>query len=223
MESISNFKEETKGNDKQTVNNIIKTYSKLSLLGKKIFIAFIKDDSGMFLLNFIDTDHNIASKFHVSNELTNTTIIGLIYLLFSLIGNIINLPSFLILDEQSFYLKITWRYMTIFVFVLPVIFLNCIETTQCILSLIFGNFISILLLSILHTAYIYLLYLSAEKTYIIHTLLICSISKVFITLWKAIRSLPLTKIEFVAIGFCLLGVYLCYWESNSIFLLICRE
>jgi hypothetical protein len=60
--------------------------------------------------------------------------------------------------------------------------------------------------------YTYLIYYSATKTFVVHTLLIASMSITFTSTWKIIRGIPFTRIEYLAIGINIFGVYLCCCE-----------
>ena len=135
-------------------------------------------------------------------------------------GGILKLPSFIMLEEQSIYIKIIWQYLIILIILSPILIMDFFDSGQYLSTLSDTSFLSIFILSILHMLYIYLIYFSATKTFVVHTLLIASMSITFTSTWKVIRSIPFTRIEYLGIGINIFGVYLCCCEypiidSNS--------
>ena len=138
-----------------------------------------------------------------------------------LLGAVIDIPCFLKLNEQSIYLKIIWRYIAIIVLLIPILTLDFLIDPYKLLKLILKDAFKVFILSMLHIAYIYLIYFSAENTLIIYTMLLCSMSTIFSTTWKIIRGIYFTRIEYIGLGISLIGAYFCCCETplnNSIFI-----
>eukprot|EP00826_Nyctotherus_ovalis_P017825 TRINITY_DN15270_c0_g1_i3.p2 TRINITY_DN15270_c0_g1~~TRINITY_DN15270_c0_g1_i3.p2 ORF type:complete len:164 (-),score=26.53 TRINITY_DN15270_c0_g1_i3:583-1074(-) len=150
-----------------------------------------------------------------ANRNLGPTLVGLIFLLLSLTGAILKLPSFLILDEQSIYLKVIWQYLIVLVVLCPILVIDFFDSAQYFAAFADTSFLSVFVLSLLHMAFVYLVYFSATKTFVIHTLLIVSMSLTFSTTWKIIRSVPFTRLEYIGIAINVLGVYLCCCESAT--------
>lgn len=149
------------------------------------------------------------------NRNLGPTLVGLIFLLLSLAGGILKLPSFLALDEQSIYLKVMWQYLIVLAVVCPILTVDFFDSGQYFAAFADTNFLSAFALSLLHMGFVYLVYLSATRTFVMHTLLIVSMSLTFSTTWKIIRSVPFTRVEYIGIAINVLGVYLCCCESAA--------
>ena len=143
-------------------------------------------------------------------------IVGLVFLVLSLAAAIVNLPSFLKLSEQSIYLKVMWRYLTLLAILSPTIIMDFMEDAPRLVSLIYANLLPVSILSVLHTGYVYLIYFAATKTFVAHTILLCSIPTTFSATWKIARRLPFTRLEYIGIGANVFGAYLCCCEAPII-------
>lgn len=126
-----------------------------------------------------------------------------------------NLPSFLLLNEQSFYLKIIWRYLIVLITLGPFLLMDFMESVKCFIYLLNANFVSLFILSIIHMAYVYLIYYAASQTFVVHVLLLSGVPTMFTTVWKIVRRLPFTRIEYIGIGIDVFGIYLCCCESKN--------
>lgn len=144
------------------------------------------------------------------------SLIGLFFLLLSLFGSIMNLPSYLMLKEQSIYVKIVWKHIVMTSIFSPFMILDLATSDIFIIKVIVDNISSLITLSIISTLYNYLVYYAVTQTFVVHTLLLCSIATTFITTWKIARRLPFNRIEYIGIGFNVFGAYLCCCEGVEI-------
>lgn len=112
------------------------------------------------------------------------------------------------------YLKIMWRYMIMLGITLPLMITDCMQSVQDFFSLMCNEIASVLILSLLHMAYVCLMYYSAENTFVMHTLVLSSTSIMFVALWKAVRRDPFTRLELIGIVVNVIGIYLCYCEYH---------
>jgi len=140
-----------------------------------------------------------------------------------MLAAIVNIPSFLMLGEQSIYLKVMWRYLTLLVILSPPLIMEIMDDAPRFVELVYKNLLPVFLLSILHTGYVYLVYYAATKTFVAHTILLCSIPTTFSATFKIARRLPFTRLEYIGIGINVFGAYLVCCEApiiDSIFFLI---
>lgn len=147
---------------------------------------------------------------------TLPSLIGVVLLVLGLVGGIVNLPSYLMLKEQSIFLRVIWKYATMTAVFAPFMIIDFATTDSFILSVIAENFPALVVLSVIETLYAYLVYIAAMQTFVVHTLLLCSISTTFLTTWKIARRLPFTRIEYIGIGINVFGAYLCCCEGAYI-------
>eukprot|EP00826_Nyctotherus_ovalis_P003858 TRINITY_DN10798_c0_g4_i1.p3 TRINITY_DN10798_c0_g4~~TRINITY_DN10798_c0_g4_i1.p3 ORF type:complete len:139 (-),score=24.84 TRINITY_DN10798_c0_g4_i1:728-1144(-) len=124
--------------------------------------------------------------------------------------------SYLMLREQSIFLRVIWKYTTMTAVFAPLMIIDFATTDSFILSVIAENFPSLIVLTIIETLYTYLVYIAAMQTFVVHTLLLCSISTTFLATWKIARRLPFTRIEYIGIGINVFGAYLCCCEGAYI-------
>lgn len=128
----------------------------------------------------------------------------------------VNLPSFLKLEEQSVYLKVMWRYLTLLAIVSPTIIMDFMEDAPRLIEIIYTNLFPVFFVSLLHGLNVYLVYFAATRSFVAHTLLLCSIPTTFSATWKIARRLPFTRIEYIGIGINVFGAYLCCCEAPII-------
>jgi len=182
--------------------------SKLSPDSKRELIEFI---------NTADSSHKQKpEEFFVFNKAIGSAVIGLIFLVIALFSATINLPCFLVLSEQSIYLKIMWKYTTILLILIIILSLDFSNGLYSFMKLLLKDMFKVFILSIVHTAFIYLLYFSAEKTLVIHTLMLSSMATTFITSWKILRRIPFTHLEYIGIAINILGIYFCCYGTTTI-------
>lgn len=140
--------------------------------------------------------------------------VGLGLLLVAFAGAVVHLPSFLLLTEQSLYLKVVWRYLVMFVGIFPIMIIDFIASDSLIVDIIKGNAGAIFMTSIINTIYTYMVYFAVSQTFVVHTLLLCSIGPTFIATWKIIRKIPHSRLEYIGIGINVFGAYLCCCEGD---------
>eukprot|EP00826_Nyctotherus_ovalis_P045802 TRINITY_DN5101_c0_g2_i4.p1 TRINITY_DN5101_c0_g2~~TRINITY_DN5101_c0_g2_i4.p1 ORF type:complete len:272 (-),score=24.05 TRINITY_DN5101_c0_g2_i4:233-1048(-) len=128
----------------------------------------------------------------------------------------VELPCFLKLGEQSVYLKVMWKYAAILVILASTLFLDFFNGVYSFTELIFKDIFKVLILSLIHAAFVYLIYFSAEKTLVIHTLLLSSMATTFITSWKILRRIPFSHLEYIGIAINVLGVYFCCYGTSAV-------
>jgi len=98
----------------------------------------------------------------------------------------------------------------------PAMLLDIATTDAFVMDILRHNTGPVFFVSLLSTAYTYMIYFAATQTYVVHTLLMCSIATTFITTWKIARKLPFTKIEYFGIAANVFGSYLCCCEGAYI-------
>ena len=200
--------------------NCLQPQRKLSFLSSRTFLVFhgilitIKAGAGDISPEKIK-EWNSEIRTATGKNM-GPAIIGLIFLLLSLAAAIVNLPSFLKLSEQSVYLKVMWRYLTLLAILSPTVVMDFMEDAPRLLSLIYANVFPVFFLSLLHSLYVYLIYFAAVKTFVAHTILLCSIPTTFSATWKIARRLPFTRLEYIGIGANVFGAYLCCCEAPII-------
>jgi len=142
--------------------------------------------------------------------------IGLLLFLAALAGGIVNLPSFLMLKNQSVYIKVVWKHVIMLGAITPFALLDMIIGDALILDMVSDSLVPMFFLTILYCAYVYMVYFAVTQTFIAHTLLLCSIGTTFTTAWKIVRKLPFTRLEYLGIAANVFGAYLCCCEGASI-------
>ena len=144
------------------------------------------------------------------------TAFGLMLLAISLAAAIVNLPSFIALNSRSFFLRIIWRHLVELVILSPFLILDFISIEVSLFEMLSANLMPIFFLSLIYTFNVILVYYAAMHTYVVHTLLLCSIPTTFITLWKIVRRLPFSRLEYVGVALNVFGAYLCWCEGATI-------
>jgi len=139
---------------------------------------------------------------------------GVILFLLAFIGSLVNLPSFLLLETQCISLRIMWRYFGLGLIIAPWFLHDLLSASETVWRAIVDNIVEVFLMSLINTLYVYLVYTSVNYTYVVHTLLLCSIGTTFLAAWKIAKKSPYTVIEYIGIGINVLGVYLCFCEGN---------
>jgi hypothetical protein len=138
---------------------------------------------------------------------------GLGLLLFALLAAIVNLPSFLQLTASSIYLRIIWRYMIFLLLVIPRLVYDITQHASRLADIVSPCVGPVFFLSLLNTAYVFLVYFAASHTFVAHTLLLCSIGTTFVATWKIINQERYTRLDYIGIGFNVFGAYLCCCEG----------
>jgi hypothetical protein len=142
--------------------------------------------------------------------------LGTILFVLAFAGALLNLPSFLMLKEQSIFVKTAWRYVILLVLMLPKFAYDVCSDVAGVINVFIANAGSILALSALHTVYIYMVYFAVQQTFVAHTLLLCSIATTYLATWKIARKDLYTSLEYIGIGFNVFGAYLCCCEGSPI-------
>ena len=145
-----------------------------------------------------------------------TAIVGIVFLVLSLAGAVVNLPCFLKLQSQSVYLKVMWRYIALLVCVSPKLIMDFMEDAPKFIETVYSNIFPAFFLSLIHGLYVYIVYFVVTETFVAHTLLLCSIPTTFSATWKIARSQPFTRLEYLGIAFNVFGAYLCCCEAPII-------
>ncbi len=155
------------------------------------------------------------TKPHEKREVESATF-GVFMLIVSLCAAILNLPSFLRIEAKSICLRIAWRYMVLFLIFIPKMafdaYIDVFHFAESVASYtgpIFG-------LALLNTAYAYMVYFAAERTFVVHTLLLSSIATTFLSTWKIASKQRFTRFEYIGIGINVFGAYLCCCEGAPI-------
>lgn len=144
------------------------------------------------------------------------TILGLVFLVLSLAGSVLNIPSFLMLADQSIYLKVMWRHSVVLIFTLPPVVIQYFNDAEMFLALVSANWCLMFLQGLLQTVYVYLVYYAANKTFVSHSLIFSTLPLVYSSLWKIVRRFPLTRIDYIGLSMVFFGMFLCLCESNAI-------
>jgi drug/metabolite transporter (DMT)-like permease len=71
-----------------------------------------------------------------------------------------------------------------------------------------------LILAGLNTAQVYMVYFAVQKTYVAHTLLLCSIAPTFLATWRIAKNAPFTRLELLGIGLNVFGAYWCCCDAG---------
>ena len=156
---------------------------------------------------------DIAYQRIVPSKGLGDTAIGIILFILAFIGALVNLPSFLLLPAESIYQRIIWRYAVLALLISPKFLYDVMVNITSLWSILLANIFPIFFLSLLNTAYVYMIYFAVRHTFVAHTLLLCSISTTFISTWKIIRSDKYTAVEYIGIGINVFGAYLCCCEG----------
>ena len=144
------------------------------------------------------------------------TVLGVTFLLFGLIGAVINLPAFVSLGTKPVFVRIGWRYLGLFCLILPKLAHDLYRCQINIRYYFLTEYSRILWLSFCHTLSSYLLYLAATRTYFVHALLLSSIGNTFAGAWKIASRQEYTKIEYIGIAINVFGAYLCCCEGQNL-------
>lgn len=119
------------------------------------------------------------------------------------------------LSEYSFQLRIIWRFTFLLIAVFPWFLKDLFTNSTIVNEAIISYTFKVALLALLNCAYIYLVYFAACKTFVAHTVLLCSIAPTFVAAWKIARGIRFTIIDYVGIGFNVFGAYLCCCEGPA--------
>lgn len=203
---------------------ILKNFAKLSPTARQAIVAAMKEVAGNSLclsLENVELSEDTMNVLEISIDLAKQpreraigeAALGIILLLISLCAAIFNLPSFLLLEAKSIYLRIAWRYMILFLIFMPKLVFDAynnvflfVESVTTYSGQVFG-------LALLNTVYVYLVYYAVQHTFVVHTLLLCSIATTFNATWKIASKQPFTRLEYVGIGVNVFGAYLCCCEG----------
>jgi len=153
---------------------------------------------------------------HGLSRSDGTAIVGILFLLLSLAGAVVNLPCFLKLKSQSVYLKVMWRYLALLAIISPKVVIDFVNDAPKLIETVYANLFPAFLLSLVHSVYIYVVYFAVTETFVAHTLLLCSIPTTFAATWKIARSIPFTRLEYLGIAANVFGAYLCCCEAPII-------
>ena len=144
------------------------------------------------------------------------TTLGVVLFLIALLAAILNLPSFLLLEAKSIYIRIAWRYMIVFLLFAPKLFFDAYNDIFKFIESVAGFAGPLFGLALLNTINVYLVYFAVEHTFVAHTLLLCSIPTTFLATWKIASKQPFTRLEYLGIGINVFGAYLCCCEGAPI-------
>lgn len=153
-----------------------------------------------------------------SSRTGGMTFIGVLFFICAFIGALLNLPSFILSSkdgEISTPIKVIWRYGILIIGLLPLLINDVLSNFERIWDIIFSNYIQLFSLAFLQTIYVYLVYFSAQKTYIAHTILLCSIPTTFLATWKIAKRARYTSIEYLGIAINVFGAYLCCCDCSG--------
>eukprot|EP00826_Nyctotherus_ovalis_P053564 TRINITY_DN6982_c0_g6_i1.p2 TRINITY_DN6982_c0_g6~~TRINITY_DN6982_c0_g6_i1.p2 ORF type:complete len:174 (-),score=33.12 TRINITY_DN6982_c0_g6_i1:689-1210(-) len=142
--------------------------------------------------------------------------VGAILVLLAFLGAVVNIPSFLLLQAESIYQRIIWRYCVLALFITPRFIFDILMSITSIWNIFIANIIPIFFLSLLNTAYVYMVYFAARHTFVLHTVFLCSVGSTFATAWKIIKKEPYTSLEYIGLGLNVFGIYLCCCESSPL-------
>ncbi len=157
---------------------------------------------------------DLFSGLNKANE-SGQTSIGLLLFFLAFLGAMVNLPSFLLLKADSIYQRIIWRYLGLALFISPKFIYDLLVNITSFWGIFVSNIFPIFFLSLLNTAYVYMMYFAVQRTYVAHTLLLCSIGPTFSAVWKIIKREPYTTIEYIGIGVNVFGAYLCCCDQAA--------
>ena len=125
-----------------------------------------------------------------------------------------NIPCFLILQAESIYLRIIWKYLALALFISPRFIYDIIANITSLWDIFIANIFPIFLLSFLNTAYVYMVYYAVNYTFVSHALFLCMLGPAFSTAWKIIKREPYTSLEYIGMGLNIFGAYLFCCESG---------
>lgn len=142
--------------------------------------------------------------------------IGIAIFLIALLAAILNPSFFLLLEAKSIYLRIAWRYMVVLLVFIPKLVFDVyndifyfVECVSDFAGPVFG-------LAIVNTLYVYLMYFSLTHTFMVHTLLLCSIPTTFLATWRIASRQPFTRFDYIGIALNVFGAYLCCCEGGPL-------
>ncbi|MDR3734938.1 MAG: hypothetical protein P4L10_05295 [Acidobacteriaceae bacterium] len=210
--------------DKSEVDKILEAYAKLPAATKRAIAPLIRDMSSTGnQIELLDEKGATPDKRCIqelsmetnraANKNVGPAVVGVLFLLLSLTAAIVNLPSFLKLSQQSVYLKVMWRYFALLIALVPFIITDFMEDAPRLAHMLYTNLFPVLFFSILHAFNVYIVYFAVTQTFVVHTLLLCSIPTTFLTTWRIARRLPFTRLEYLGIGLNVFGAYLCCCEG----------
>lgn len=171
-----------------------------------IFLNFLLENDG----NGLIFNSNVKEKKPLGQIIS-----GALLLLLFLLACSVNLPYFLMLKHIPLFQKIMWRYSILICLNFPTFVNEILEHASGLYSLMRTHILKIVLLSVLNCFYLYVFYYSAELTYVMHTLLLSSIAPSLVCVWKFVRGLPYSRIEYIGVGINVLGVYLCCCDGSN--------
>jgi len=166
-------------------------------------------------MNLADISIDLLHGLTPTKSNSDTTI-GVVLVLLAFIGGVVNIPSFLALQTESIYQRIIWRYSILALFIAPKFILDILLSITSLWNIFIANIIPLFCLSLLNTAYVYMVYYAARHTFVLHTLFLCSIGPTFAAAWKIIKREPYTALEYIGLGLNVFGVYLCCCESSPL-------
>ena len=133
---------------------------------------------------------------------------GIIIFFIALLGTVLNPSFFLILDANSIYLRIAWRYIIILLLLIPKLifdgYRDLFYFVECISDFAGPTFG----LAILNTLYNFLMYYSISHTYMVHSLLLCGIPSAFPLAWKIASKQFYSRLAYIGLGLNIFCVYL---------------
>lgn len=144
--------------------------------------------------------------------------IGAFFFVCAFLGAMVNLPSFLIVSGQyqvSTPVVVVWRYSMLIICLLPLSIYDALSRIDTIWDTILLNLIPMFFLAFLQTVYVYLIYFAVQRTFVAHTLLLCSIATTFLATWKIAKKAKYTAIEYIGIGINVFGAYLCCCDASD--------
>ena len=212
---------------KAAAYKLLKTYAKLPAESREAMLPSMMKVAGNILLDWVESKELPGERVDVhkySFDLLPTpeplsvweTQQGLMYLVVALVAAIVNLPSFLILEQQSAYLKVSWRYLVLLVLSAPLLLRDLLTSTQDFGILLATNFSGIFFLSVANAAHVYLIYHAVKLTFVAHTLLLGSISTTFLAVWKIVSGQLYSRLEYLGIAANVFGAYLCCCEGGPL-------
>lgn len=161
---------------------------------------------------------NISSSFWSMKEKhRDIAAAGILFFVLAFAGAFLNLPCFLLLiNKESIFLTISWRFLVLFLFILPKFLYDVLQDLNLSGRIICLNLFPIMGLAVLNTLYIYMIYFAVLKTYVAHTLLLCSIGSAYLATWKIARGLPHSRFDYYGIGITVFGAYWCCCEGDNL-------
>lgn len=215
---------------KNAAGRVLTQYSKLSKELRSALIPALQEITGILLIwnsridnknlkvekiDLAELSIELFQNFTPSSSAADTGI-GVGMFLLAFMGAVLNLPSFLLLDADSIYLRIIWRYAGVAIMTSPFFLYDILVNIANFWDIFIANIFPIFFLSLLNTAYVYMVYFAVNHTFVAHTLLLCSIAGTFNAVWKIAKREPYTSIEYIGIGINVFGAYLCCCEGSPI-------